>query len=259
MTRGWPMPTSARAERCPVLDAMDIHVSYGPVPAVRGVTITVGEGEAVALLGRNGAGKTTTLRALAGLNLPSSGTIRLDGADVTRLSSVKRVGLGIALAPEGRGMFPSFTVRDSIAMGAYHRRLSRRQTDEEIERVTERLPRLRERLGQVSGSLSGGEQQMLAVARGLMGQPRVLMLDEPSLGLAPVIVDVLYDLLRGLRNDGLTVLVVEQYIEVALAFADRAYVLDKGQVALEGSAAELLSSTELVDTYLSSQPEEVVA
>jgi branched-chain amino acid transport system ATP-binding protein len=156
-------------------------------------------------------------------------------------------------------MFPSFTVRDSIAMGAYHRRLSRRQTDEEIERVTERLPRLRERLGQVSGSLSGGEQQMLAVARGLMGQPRVLMLDEPSLGLAPVIVDVLYDLLRGLRNDGLTVLVVEQYIEVALAFADRAYVLDKGQVALEGSAAELLSSTELVDTYLSSQPEEVVA
>ena len=156
-------------------------------------------------------------------------------------------------------MFPSFTVRDSIAVGAYHRRLSRRQTDEEIERVTERLPRLRERLGQVSGSLSGGEQQMLAVARGLMGQPRVLMLDEPSLGLAPVIVDVLYDLLRGLRNDGLTVLVVEQYIEVALAFADRAYVLDKGQVALEGSAAELLSSTELVDTYLSSQPEEVVA
>jgi branched-chain amino acid transport system ATP-binding protein len=144
-------------------------------------------------------------------------------------------------------------------MGAYHRRLSRRQTDEEIERVTERLPRLRERLGQVSGSLSGGEQQMLAVARGLMGQPRVLMLDEPSLGLAPVIVDVLYDLLRGLRNDGLTVSVVEQYIEVALAFADRAYVLDKGQVALEGSAAELLSSTELVDTYLSSQPEEVVA
>jgi branched-chain amino acid transport system ATP-binding protein len=242
-----------------MLEATNLHVSYGPVPAVRGVTLTIGQGEAIALLGRNGAGKTTTLRALAGLNQPSSGTIVLDGADITRLSSVKRVGLGIALAPEGRGMFPQFTVRDSMAMGAYHRRLSRRDTDHEIERITERFPRLRERLRQTSGSLSGGEQQMLAVARGLMGKPKVLLLDEPSLGLAPVIVDQLYELLRGLREEGLTVLVVEQYVELALSFADRAYVLDKGTVALEGPAAELLASAELVETYLSTQPEEALA
>jgi branched-chain amino acid transport system ATP-binding protein len=222
------------------------------------VTLHVGQGEAVALLGRNGAGKTTTLRALAGLNRPSMGTIHLDGVDISRLPAVKRVGLGIALAPEGRGMFPGFTVRDSMAMGAYHRRLSRRQLDDEIERVTERFPRLRERLRQTSGSLSGGEQQMLAVARGLMGTPKVLLLDEPSLGLAPVIVDQLYDLLRALREDGLTVLVVEQYVELALSFADRAYVLDKGTVALEGAASELLASTELVETYLSAQPEDVL-
>jgi branched-chain amino acid transport system ATP-binding protein len=156
-------------------------------------------------------------------------------------------------------MFPQFTVRDSMAMGAYHRRLSRRDTDHEIERITERFPRLRERLRQTSGSLSGGEQQMLAVARGLMGKPKVLLLDEPSLGLAPVIVDQLYDLLRGLREEGLTVLVVEQYVELALSFADRAYVLDKGTVALEGPAAELLASAELVETYLSTQPEEALA
>jgi len=240
-----------------MLEARDIYVSYGPVPAVRGVSITVQEGEAVALLGRNGAGKTTTLRALAGLNEPSSGRVMLAGEDITRVSSVKRVGLGIALAPEGRGMFPQFSVRDSMAMGAYHRRLSRRAVDDEIERVTERFPRLRERLGQVSSSLSGGEQQMLAVARALMGQPKVLMLDEPSLGLAPIVVDQLYDLFRTLRSEGLTVLVVEQYVELALSFVDRAYVLDKGTVALEGPASDLATSTELIDTYLAVQPEEV--
>jgi branched-chain amino acid transport system ATP-binding protein len=241
-----------------MLEARDIHVSYGPVPAVRGVTMNVQEGEAVALLGRNGAGKTTTLRALAGLSHPSSGNVLLSGKDITRVSCVKRVGLGIALAPEGRGMFPQFTVRDAMAMGAYHRRMSRAAVDDEIERVTERFPRLRERLGQVSSSLSGGEQQMLAVARALMGQPKVLMLDEPSLGLAPIVVDQLYDLLRTLRGEGLTVLVVEQYVELALSFVDRAYVLDKGFVALEGPAAELAASKELIDTYLAVQPEEIL-
>jgi branched-chain amino acid transport system ATP-binding protein len=242
-----------------VLEIHDLHVSYGPVPAVRGVNIQVREGEAVAMLGRNGAGKTTTLRAIAGLNQPSSGSVVLAGRDITRRSSVKRVGLGISLAPEGRGMFPQFTVRDSLAMGAYHRRLSRSEVHDEIERVTDRFPRLRERLGQVSGSLSGGEQQMLALARALMGRPRLLMLDEPSLGLAPVLVDQLYELLRSLRTDGLTILVVEQYVEVALSFADRAYVLDKGIVALEGPSAELAASPALVDTYLAATPQEVAS
>jgi branched-chain amino acid transport system ATP-binding protein len=242
-----------------MLEASDLHVSYGPVPAVRGVSLRVGAGEAVAILGRNGAGKTTTLRALAGLTLPSAGAISFAGQDLTHAPPLRRVRAGIALAPEGRGMFPGFTVRDALSMGAYHRKLSRAKVDDEIERVTERFPRLRERLKQASGSLSGGEQQMLAVARALMGQPKVLLLDEPSLGLAPVIVDHLYDLFRTIRDEGISVLVVEQYVEVALDFVDRAYVLDKGVVALEGDAAELAASPELVDTYLSVEAQEALA
>jgi len=242
-----------------VLEVTGLHVSYGPVPAVRGVDLMVGAGEAVALLGRNGAGKTTTLRALAGLLPADRGTIRFDGEDIGAVPAERRVRCGIALVPEGRGMFPQLTVRENLAMGAYSRRLRPGEVGSEIERVTDHFPRLRERLKQSAGSLSGGEQQMLAVARGLMAAPRLLMLDEPSLGLAPVIVEQLYERFDTLRRDGLTILVVEQYVEVALAFVDRAYVLDKGLVALDGAAKDLAASPQLIEAYLSAAPEEVNA
>lgn len=238
-----------------MLDAKELHVSYGPLPAVRGVDLSVSEGEAVAILGRNGAGKTTTLKALAGLLPVSGGRVRFGGQDVTALPAERRARLGIVLVPEGRGVFPELSVRDNLAMGAYHRRLGASALRDEIERVTEKFPRLTERMGQRAGSLSGGEQQMLAVARGLMSSPRMLLVDEPSLGLAPIVVEQLYDLLAQLRAEGLTVVVVEQYVELALGFADRAYVLDKGQVVLDGESADLLASSELVEAYMTSTQE----
>ncbi|MFZ6003227.1 MAG: ABC transporter ATP-binding protein [Actinomycetota bacterium] len=242
-----------------MLEVTGLHVSYGPVPAVRGVDMVIGAGEAVALLGRNGAGKTTTLRALAGLLPADRGIISFDSHNIGAMPAERRVRRGIALVPEGRGMFPQLTVRENLAMGAYGRRLRGSEISSEIDRVTDHFPRLRERLKQSAGSLSGGEQQMLAVARGLMAAPRLLMLDEPSLGLAPVIVEQLYEQFDKLRRDGLTILVVEQYVEVALGFVDRAYVLDKGVVALEGAAHELAASPELIEAYLSAAPEEVKA
>lgn len=240
-----------------MLEVKGMHVSYGPVPAVRGVDLTVNAGEAIAVLGRNGAGKTTTLKAMAGLLPVTAGSISIDGTDITNIPAEKRLTLGIALVPEGRGMFPQLTVRESLTMGAYHRKLSHGEVRSELARVTERLPRLTERLDQASGSLSGGEQQMLAVARGLMSAPRIILVDEPSLGLAPIVIEQLYDLFVDLKAEGLTILVVEQYVELALGFADRAYVLDKGEVAVSGSASELAASPELVEAYLSAAPEEV--
>lgn len=243
-----------------MLEVRGLEVRYGAIPAVRGVDLDVGAAEVVALLGRNGAGKTSTLKALAGLMPVAAGEIRLRGDDVTNLRAEERVPLGIALSPEGRGMFPQLSVRENLAMGAYHRRLARPTMAAEIERVTERFPRLRERMSQTAGSLSGGEQQMLAVARGLMAAPLLLMIDEPSLGLAPIVVEQLYELLGEVRAEGITLLLVEQYVEVALGIADRAYVLDKGQVVLSGESADLLGSPELVDAYMSGgSPEEVLA
>ena len=242
-----------------MIEAKALEVSYGPVTAVRGIDLTVSDGEVVAVLGRNGAGKTTTLKALAGLLPVSDGNIGLDGEDVTRLPADERVRRGLVLVPEGRGMFAELTVRENLVMGAFHRRLPRSRLSADIDRATERFPRLLERLDQPAGSLSGGEQQMLAIARGLMSEPRVLMVDEPSLGLAPIIVELLYGLLADLAKGGLTLVIVEQYVQVALAIADRAYVLDKGVVALSGVAADLASSPELIDAYLSAAPEETPA
>ncbi|MGC1513648.1 MAG: ABC transporter ATP-binding protein [Acidimicrobiales bacterium] len=233
-----------------LLSVRDLHVSYGPVPVVRGVDLDVHEGEMVAIVGRNGAGKTTTLRCLAGLLAPLSGSIHFGGRDVTGLGCEQRVRIGISLSPEGRGIPPGLTVRENLAVGAFTRKLGRQEIDAEIERVTAQFPRLRERIHQRAGSLSGGEQQMLAVARGLMAAPRILIVDEPSLGLAPIVVEQLYELFVSLRDEGMTLLLVEQYVEIVLAVADRAYVLDKGSVALSGSARELRESPELVDTYL---------
>ena len=233
-----------------MLEIEGLHVRYGAIPAVMGVDLTVAEGEAVALLGRNGAGKTSTLKALAGLLPAAGGRIRLDGRDVTNVPAERRVALGVALAPEGRGVFPQLSVKENLAMGAFHRRLRPRAMQDEVERVTTRFPRLRERIGQSAGSLSGGEQQMLALARSLMSAPRLLLIDEPSLGLAPIVVEQLYELLASLNAEGLTLLIVEQYVEVALGLTDRGYVLDKGRVVLQGTSSELADSPELVDAYL---------
>jgi branched-chain amino acid transport system ATP-binding protein len=236
-----------------MISADGLSVSYGPVTAVRDVDLEVRGGEVLAVLGRNGAGKTTTMKALAGLLPVSAGRITHGGVDVTEMAAEERVRRGIVLVPEGRGVFADLTVRENLVMGAYHRRRSARALGDDIERVTERFPRLTERIDQRAGSLSGGEQQMLAIARGMMAEPSVLMIDEPSLGLAPVIVDHLYEFLGGLAATGITLVIVEQYVHVALGIADRAYVLDKGEVALEGSAAALRASPELIDTYLANE------
>jgi branched-chain amino acid transport system ATP-binding protein len=236
-----------------MISAEGMSVSYGPVTAVRDVDIEVREGEVLAVLGRNGAGKTTTMKALAGLLPLSGGRITHDGADVTEMAAEDRVQRGIVLVPEGRGVFADLTVRENLIMGAYHRHKPARALRDDIERVTERFPRLTERIDQRAGSLSGGEQQMLAIARGMMAEPSVLMIDEPSLGLAPVIVDHLYEFLGGLAATGITLVIVEQYVHVALGIADRAYVLDKGEVALEGAADALRASPDLIDTYLANE------
>lgn len=233
-----------------MINVEGLAVDYGPVRAVRDLSLEIRDGEVLAILGRNGAGKTTTMKALAGL-LPTAAGRVLDGdVDITSQGADERVARGIVLVPEGRGMFADLSVRENLLMGAYVRRQSSRALRDELERVTAPFPRLRERMGQRSGSLSGGEQQMLAVARGLMAEPKVLMIDEPSLGLAPVIVDQLYEFLGSIRDQGVTLVIVEQYVRVALGIADRAYVLDKGAIALQGDAAALRDSPELIDTYL---------
>lgn len=233
-----------------LLSVRDLSVAYGTIPAVRNVSLEVGAADRVALVGRNGAGKTSTLRAIAGITPTAAGVVELCGVDISGRPPRHRLRNGVALVPEGRGLFGALTVRENLAMGAFHRNLRGPDLDLEIERVTERFPRLRERAGQIAGSLSGGEQQMMVIARGLMTDPRVLLVDEPSLGLSPILVDEIYDLFSTLGSNGIAVVVVEQYVELALRFARHAYVLEKGQVVLEGAAAELLQRSELVGVYM---------
>ncbi len=239
-----------------ILEVEALEVRYGDVTAVRGVDLAVAEGTALAVLGRNGAGKSSTLRGIAGATMPSGGVVRVDGVDVAGRRADDRVRHGVVLVPEGRRLFPQLSVRENLAVGGYLHKLRPAALEQEIERVTEHLPRVRERLDQQAGSLSGGEQQLVAIARALMARPRVLMADEPSLGLAPVIVDAIYDLFRALLSDGLTLVVVEQYVGVALALADHAVVIDRGVVALAGPAAELAESPDLWRVYLSGSEEE---
>ena len=237
--------------QAPLLDVADLKVSYGRIEAVRGVTIRVGAGEFVGVIGSNGAGKSSTMRAIAGSVRPSGGSIRLGGRDVTTLASHDKVALGVAMVPEGRMIFGDQTVRDNLLLGAYTRLSSDKAgVAEDTERVLTLFPRLRERLDQLGASLSGGEQQMLAIARGLLSRPKVLVIDELSLGLAPKIIEQIFPVLVDLNRQGLAVLLVEQMASFALAVTTRTYVMENGRVLLEGASADLASDRRVLDAYL---------
>ncbi len=233
----------------PVLEVTNLHVHYGAIEALRGISLEVPAGEVVALIGANGAGKTTTLRAISRMLRPSAGTIRFLGEDVTKLPSHALVARGMAHAPEGRGIFLNLTVGENLALGAYLRR-DREGIAKDSERAFALFPILAERRAQVAGTLSGGEQQMLAVGRALMSRPRLLLLDEPSLGLAPQVVERIFAVLREVNDGGVALLLVEQNAHKALQLAHRAYVLETGAVVMRGTGKELLASPEVRKVYL---------
>ena len=232
-----------------MLELADVHVRYGNILALQGVSLSVGQGELVALIGSNGAGKTTTLRAISGLLRPSEGTITLEGADITHAPPHRIVELGISHCPEGRRIFGSLTVRENLRLGAVSQ-ADRQAAAEDLEMVLGLFPLLRERLGQAGGTLSGGEQQMLAMARAVMSRPRLLLLDEPSLGLAPLMVERIFGTIAELKAQGRTILLVEQNVHHALDVADRVYVLETGRTTLEGPAATLRRNPKVEQAYL---------
>jgi len=232
-----------------MLEVSGIDVWYGKNHVLRDVSFTVGEGEVVALVGSNAAGKTTTMRSLMGLKELRSGAIRLAGADLSEADTVRRVRSGLVLVPEGRQVFPKFSVADNLAMGAYHR-ADRNGIGDELESVFELFPRLRERRAQKAGSMSGGEQQMLALARGLLAKPRFLLLDEPVLGLAPLIIVEIENIVRKLVARGIGVLLAEQNAAMALRLASRAYVLESGRISASGSSQELQQNETVRRMYL---------
>jgi len=235
----------------PLLTVTGLQVRYGGATAVRGVDMEVRQGELVAVIGNNGAGKTSILRGISGLVRPSAGKIEFNGTDTTSLAAHQKVNLGMALIPEGRLIFADQTVEDNLILGAYTRwKRDRAGVLSQFEEIFELFPRLKERLHQRAGSLSGGEQQMLAISRGLLSKPSLLMIDELSLGLAPKIVEQLMTLLRNLNARGQTILLVEQLASHALAIAQRAYVVGQGRIELEGTAAKLAGSPEVMETFL---------
>ncbi len=233
----------------PLLELQDVHVHYGAIHALRGVSLTVAPGEVVTLIGSNGAGKSTTLRAVSALLRPSSGTVTFDGKNVGALPPDALVALGMAHAPEGRGVFQNLTVEENLELGAYLRRDKDGITKDKA-RSFELFPRLKERLAQPAGTLSGGEQQMLAVARALMSRPRLLLLDEPSLGLAPQVVELIFRIVRDINATGTAILLVEQNAHLALKVAHRGYVLETGAVVMTGPAQELLHNEDIKKAYL---------
>ena len=226
-----------------------VNAFYGRIQALRQVTIEVQKGEIVALIGSNGAGKTTTLRTISGLMHPNAGTIHFEGRDITRTGPSNIVGLGISQSPEGRRLFPRMTVIDNLFMGAYTRN-DRAGITSDIERVYTLFPRLQERRSQIAGTLSGGEQQMLAMGRALMAKPKLMMLDEPSLGLAPILIETIFTIVREINAQGTTVLLVEQNATKALDVAHRAYVLETGSIVKTGTGKELLASEDVQKAYL---------
>ncbi len=243
-----PVPR-APADGTPVLELRDVDVFYGRTQALRGVSLTVNNGEIVALIGSNGAGKSTTLRTISGLIRPAKGEVLLRGERISGFGSEKIARLGVAHAPEGRRLFSRLTVRENLEMGAYARR-DRAGIRTDFERVYELFPRVKERSRQLAGSLSGGEQQMVAIGRALMARPTVLLLDEPSLGLAPIVVDSVFAVIREINQGGTTVLLIEQNALLALNTARRGYVLENGEVAMQGPASELLNSADVQRAYL---------
>ena len=232
-----------------LLELDDITVRYGRIEALHGLTLRVAEGEVVALIGANGAGKTTTMRAISGLNPLHSGKIRFDGKDISGMRADLRVPLGICQSPEGRGIFPGMTVLENLDMGAFTRR-DTAGIQSDLDRVLTLFPRLAERRKQLGGTLSGGEQQMLAVGRALMSSPKLLLLDEPSMGLAPMVIQQIFDIITEINEQGTTVLLVEQNAQQALSRAHRAYVLETGRIVKEGTGQELLLDPSVKEAYL---------
>ena len=236
------------ADREPVLELRDVHTHYGPIHILKGVNITIYPGEIVCLLGGNASGKTTTLKAILGYVHPTEGEILLDGNRISGLPTQEVVRTGISMVPENRRLFQRMTVRENLAMGHYMR--DDQEIDGDMEHIFELFPRVKERLGQRAGTLSGGEQQMVAVGRALMARPKVLLMDEPSMGLAPVLVEQNFDIIEQINQRGTTVFIVEQNANMALSIADRGYVLQTGEIVLEDSAQGLLANPQMRRAYL---------
>ncbi|MFC7532773.1 ABC transporter ATP-binding protein [Actinoplanes sp. GCM10030250] len=232
-----------------LLELRDITLLYGRIQALHGISLNVAQGEIVALIGANGAGKSTTMRAISGLRPIAQGSIHFNGEEITKMRADVRVVRGVSQSPEGRGIFPGMTVRENLEMGAYTKR-DRTEINEDMDRAFTLFPRLKEREKQFGGTLSGGEQQMLAVGRALMSRPKLLLLDEPSMGLAPMLIQQIFDIIVEINQQGTTVLLVEQNAQQALSRAHRAYVLETGQIVKEGTGQELLHDPAVKDAYL---------
>jgi branched-chain amino acid transport system ATP-binding protein len=232
------------------LEVKDLRVHYGKIEAIKGISFVVNQGEIVSLIGANGAGKTTTLKTISGLRNVSSGQILFDGKDISKIPAHERVDLGISQAPEGRGIFPGMTVLENLEIGKFNRKDRKNEMAEDLEKVYVLFPRLKERLGQAGGTLSGGEQQMLAIGRALMARPKLLLLDEPSMGLAPQMIANIFRIITEINKQGVTILLVEQNAQQALQRADRAYVLETGNVTKEAKASDLLNDPDVKAAYL---------
>jgi len=232
-----------------MLEVKDLVVSYGAIKALRGISFHVEQGEIITLIGSNGAGKTTTLHSLSNLIKKTGGSITFDGVDITTLGADKIVKMGLIQVPEGRRVFANMTVKENLEMGAYLR-TDKEQIKKDLEWCYELFPRLKERLSQLAGTLSGGEQQMLAMARALMSQPKLLLLDEPSMGLAPILVDEIFNIIQKISAAGTTILLVEQNAYKALSIANRAYILETGEITKDGNASDLISDKSVISAYL---------
>ena len=232
-----------------MLEVKDLEVYYGVIQAIKGVSFHVDQGEVIALIGANGAGKTTILHTVTGLLAPKKGSVYFEGKEITKMPAHKIVSLGMAHVPEGRRVFAELSVYENLKMGAYTRK-DRSEIEATLEKVYERFPRLKERRNQMAGTLSGGEQQMLAMGRALMSKPKIILMDEPSMGLSPILVNEIFDIIQEVSNSGTTVLLVEQNAKKTLSIADRAYVLETGKISIEGKAKDLLEDDSIKKAYL---------
>ena len=232
-----------------MLEIKDLEVYYGVIQAIKGISFEVNKGEVIALIGANGAGKTTILHTITGLLSPKKGSVIYEGTDITKIPAHKIVSLGMAHVPEGRRVFADLSVYENLKMGAYTRK-DKNEVEETLEKVYDRFPRLKERKNQMAGTLSGGEQQMLAMGRALMSKPKIILMDEPSMGLSPILVNEIFDIIQEVSKSGTTVLLVEQNAKKALSIADRAYVLETGKIVLDGKAEDLLNDDSIKKAYL---------